>query len=522
VPDEERDPPPPTDLTQAELERQRTQTLLDAERSPRERNRAGQFATPPGLAAELARYASPLIGDRPVRFLDPAVGSGAFYYAFRARLGPERIMQAVGVELDPRLARAATRLWGPHGLKVRRADFTRLRPPPKSQRFDLIVANPPYVRHHHVPASDKHRLRATLSRRLGLEVSGLAGLYCHFLLLADAWLADGGVSIWLVPSEFFDVNYGQTLRSYLSRRVELLRIHRFSPRDVQFEDALVSSAAIFFRKAPPQKSCCLSGGGSPHRPRHSRNVATGALAEASKWSPLFEPGQRAAPKATCRLGDLFVIRRGIATGANHFFVLDRREALASGIPAESLRPLLPRPRDLASDVVTAEPDGWPALDPQRALLDIPWPPATVRARHRALWRLLQAARADGLHQRYLTSRRQPWYAQEHRAPPPYLCTYMGRNARAEGPFRFVWNHSLAVATNVYLLLQPTPRLECVLERFPEARAGVHAGLRSIGSAALVAGGRVYGGGLHKLEPRELATIGAGPILDRVPEAAEGQ
>ena len=61
----------------------------------------------------------------------------------------------------------------------------------------------------------------------------------------------GGLAVWLIPSEFMDVNYGSALRRYLTERVTLLHIHRFCPTDVQFTDALVSSAIVVFRKAPP-------------------------------------------------------------------------------------------------------------------------------------------------------------------------------------------------------------------------------------------------------------------------------
>jgi adenine-specific DNA-methyltransferase len=32
---------------------------------------------------------------------------------------------------------------------------------------------------------------------------------------------------------FMDVNYGQAVKDYLLREVNLLRIHRFAPKDVQ-------------------------------------------------------------------------------------------------------------------------------------------------------------------------------------------------------------------------------------------------------------------------------------------------
>src|SRR5262249_54923877 len=116
-------------------------------------------------------------------------------------------------------------LWESSGLRLIRGDFTRLTP---DRQYALVLTNPPYIRHHHLDREDKKRLRRLVFDRLQLEISGLAGLYAHFLLLGDAWLAETGLAIWLVPSEFMDMNYGAVLRSYLTERVRLLQIHRFS------------------------------------------------------------------------------------------------------------------------------------------------------------------------------------------------------------------------------------------------------------------------------------------------------
>jgi hypothetical protein len=82
-----------------------------------------------------------------------------------------------------------------------------------------------------------------------------------------------------------------------------------------------------------------------------------------------------------------------------------------------------------------------------------------------------------------------------------------RRQGTEGnPFRFFWNQSRAVAPNVYLMLYPREPLASDLAGSPERGAEVLAMLRRLGADRLIAGGRVYGGGLHKLEPRELARL----------------
>jgi len=86
-----------------------------------------------------------------------------------------------------------------------------------------------------------------------MKLSGLAGLYGRFIGLSHAWLAPDAISCWLVPSEFMDVNYGLAIKWYLLDRVTLLHIHRFDPGDLQFADALVSSAIVCFRNTAPAR-----------------------------------------------------------------------------------------------------------------------------------------------------------------------------------------------------------------------------------------------------------------------------
>ena len=123
----------------------------------------------------------------------------------------------------------------------------------------------------------------------------------------------------------------------------------------------------------------------------------------------------------------------------------------------------------------------------------------------------------GIHERYLCRHREPWYSQENRPPALFLCTYMGRpTARSESPFRFILNHSQATAANVYLMLYAKPKLATLLQGAPELSRAVWKALSSVTSESLIGHGRTYGGGLYKLEPRELANLPADVILDVLP------
>jgi adenine-specific DNA-methyltransferase len=511
-----------------ERERVRLQAEIDAERSATERNRRGQFATPNDLANEIAQFVRTVARDDipAVHFGDPAIGTGSFFSAALAVFGPSQIKSAVGVELDPVVADAAQKLWSGFGLHVIHGDFTRLvatgLPTPAP---NLILANPPYVRHHHMNRSEKERLQRLTYKMTGVDVSGLAGLYVHFLCLATAWLEDGGYAAWLVPSEFMDVNYGAALRQYLTQDVTLLRIHRFKPEDTQFADALVSSAVVVFRKHPPPfaHKCEFTFGGSLQAPQAGERLTLDQLRHSYKWTiyPAHPKNDRQVQRDAdgMSLADLFRIQRGIATGANSFFILPRSDAKRRRIPPSFLRPILPSPRCLNSTVIESDDEGFPLIDPQLCLLDCALPEYVVKQRYPTLWAYLQTAEALGVRARYLVRKRSPWYKQEHRDPSLFLCTYMGRGQHDKCPFRFIYNRSQAIATNLYLMLYPRNRLRTMLRDHPARVAEVHELLSQVTGDELRGEGRVYGGGLNKIEPSELGRVSARQFLEKWPELA---
>src|SRR6218665_188750 len=119
-----------------------------------------------------------------IDFIEPLCGSGSFISKLLRTASPERISTITGVELNPRLAKAARSLWGSVAGIVE-GGLLELLENSKAQ-VNLMVANPPYVRHHHVTAERKGNNVRASSNELGITVSQLAGLYVYFLLLAHS------------------------------------------------------------------------------------------------------------------------------------------------------------------------------------------------------------------------------------------------------------------------------------------------------------------------------------------------
>jgi adenine-specific DNA-methyltransferase len=498
-------------IDKLETRRLALQVELDAHKSQVDRNRLGQFATPAALAADVLDYALHQLGDNAsIRFLDPAIGTGSFYAALRAAASaPRRIERAVGLEIDQHYGAPAEQLWKATGLTYRLEDFTKAKPEP---HFNLLICNPPYVRHHHLESDDKERLLGRTFEVSGMKLGGLAGLYCHFMGLAHGWMEDGGLAGWLIPSEFMNVNYGLAVKQYLLERVTLLHIHRFDPRDVQFADALVSSAIVWFRKTPPPKNhrVHFTFGGTLEHPHVRRDVPLRAMTKEQKWTRFPEATARSNTRSPV-ISDFFRIKRGLATGDNRYFILSREEIRARDLPMAVFRPILPSPRYLPDDKVRADCDGNPLLDRELFLLDINMNEHEVKEHYPTLHAYLEEGKQRALHERYLCRHRTPWYAQENRPAAPIVCTYLGRSdTTRKRPFRFILNRSMATAANVYLMMYPTGTLASALDEDPTLIERVWKALNAITPERLIGEGRVYGGGLHKLEPKELANV---PVSD---------
>lgn len=498
-----------SEIAKIEIQRQIIQRELDRLKTQEQRNILGQFSTPPILAHDILRNALKIMPtDEKIRFLDPAIGTGVFFSALNHLRLPTCIEAAAGYEIDEHYAKPAFDIWSDSILDYQLNDFTKVAPPiDESQKFNLIICNPPYVRHHHINGQ-KERLHVEAIAAAKMDLSGLAGLYCYFLALSHRWMRSNAIAGWLIPSEFMDVNYGQAVKKYLLNEVSLLQIHRFDPQDAQFDDALVSSAVVWFQNKQPNKNhqVQFTYGGTLEHPTHQKIVSASALVTEKKWSR-FPVSDERKVSITPRLSDFFSVKRGIATGDNKYFILTQADLENRGLPISQFKPILPSPRYLAEIEIAADGRGYPAIEPQLFVLDCKLPISEVQQLYPELYVYLQEGINIGVADRYLCKSRKLWYAQENRAESYFYCTYMGRTDKnGKKSFRFVLNHSKAIVANSYLILYPKPELATVIAERPQMVSIFFEALNGIAEKVMVDEGRVYGGGMHKLEPRELANV----------------
>lgn len=492
------------DIVSYNKERDRLQKAIDAQKTSKERNMKGQFATPYPLACSIMKKAKTFCHKNTVNFIEPSIGLGTFYAAFRS-VFKDTAGHGLGFEIDDHYYNPAQELWAKEDLELRKADF--LKEKPCGEHFDLLVANPPYVRHHHIDANYKKELQKEVMQNTGIKISGLAGLYCYFLILSERWLADGALSCWLIPSEFMDVNYGKAVKQYLLECVDLLCVHKFKADDVQFDDALVSSTIVFFRKGEPSgKDIEFSCGEDVNAPSKKIMVERKRLTASDKWSNvLIENATNFSNNDDCKLGNFFTVKRGIATGDNDFFVLNMDTIEKYHIPQKFLKPVLPSPRFLKENIILSDNEGNITLEQKQFLFSCGLPEDILKEKYPSVWEYIQEGIKRGTNKGYICSHRPLWYFCEDRKPAPFVIPYMGRGDSSNKMFRFILNKTKAVTTNVYLLLYPKENYsKCLTDT--NLLNEVWQTLNEVTSEQFAINGREYGGGLYKLEPKELLNI----------------
>jgi hypothetical protein len=456
-------------------------------RSPAVRRASGAIYTPRPLVESMVAWLSqePVVG----RIVDPGAGSGRFALAAGRAIGGARL---VAVESDPLallLLRANLTAAGlAERSEVVAGDYRRLRfgaavEPGGPTAF---IGNPPYVRHHLIERCWKEWLHAE-ANRLGVPVSGLAGLHVHFFLRTAALAAPGDLGTLVTSAEWLDVNYGKLVRALLVRHLDVESVHLVDPAALPFGDVATTAAItcfrvgraerfVAFRKVASTGDLGALGGG--------RRVSRNRLQATSRWSTHFAAPKR-PPVGYVELGELCRVHRGAVTGANATWITDREDA---SVPATVLFPSVSRARELFAAGARLE-----SVDGLRCVIDLPEDlDGLDPSERRLVERFLRTARARNVHEGYIARHRKCWWSVGLRSPAPIIATYMARR-----PPAFVRNPAGAHHVNVAHGLYPRePMTAVALDRLAEA----------LSASATTAGGRIYAGGLTKFEPGEMARL----------------
>jgi len=460
-------------------------------RSAVRRRVTGAFFTPPSLVAPMVEWTT---SRSPDRIVDAGCGTGRFTLA-SATASPGA--EVVAVDVDPLmtlLARAAVSVLGLNNVRVTQSDFTRVQLPKISGRT-AYIGNPPYVRHHDLPAATKEWARRTASA-LGYRVSSLAGLHALFYLAVAAAAEVRDIGCFVTSAEWLDVGYGAIVRDLLTQCLGMEGLHLLDADSNPFEDAMTTALIACFEIESRKDSVVAGSYASADqigKLEFGETVPMDRLEREKRWSPVLRREKPFDEDQFVKLGDVARVHRGIVTGGNDFFVLSRHQAEGLGL-LRFCRPAITR----AKEIFDAAGSGVIRRgENTKLVVDIPADiDRSVFERVDAFLRRGEAA-LDGVRpvsEGYICGHRRPWWRLGIGSPPPIVASYMARQAPA-----FALNPDGLIPLNIAHGIYPlTPTSDDDLQRLVRNLNE----LRHLYRGA----GRTYHGGMEKFEPRELEAL----------------
>ncbi len=448
----------------------------------------GQFFTPEIIARFVCKWAC----KNARNMLDPATGNGIFLKE-TARLYPG--CHRRGCELDKDILDFFGR---PQGTEIILGDYLT---GSWQEKYDAIVCNPPYNRFQAV--TNRKEIRKTIYDHTGVHYAGNSNLYVLFLLKSLCQMSDTGRLAYIVPTEFFNSAYGEQVKKIMLERRLLRAVISFDTRQDVFQGANTTCCILLADREEKEQIGFYqldTVAEIEYLDIEKKDAGYGVwinyadITSQEKWRKFLfreedtECRHLVAVEKYCR------ISRGIATGANGFFCLTQAEAKKLDLPMSCLSPCICSSRDISGYIFRQEDFAAMAESGKKAYLL-----TAADINDDGLAEYIRQGEYQGLHQRYILSRRKPWYSMEEQNPANILISSAYRER-----IKIVWNLAgakyLAAFHGMYIKQEYQELEEIIFCYF----------LTDIGQSILRSNRKELGRGLEKFQPGDIMQ---GQMLD---------
>ncbi|MGC1377571.1 MAG: TaqI-like C-terminal specificity domain-containing protein, partial [Anaerolineales bacterium] len=227
-------------------------------------------------------------------------------------------------------------------------------PAPKPGGFDIVLANPPYVRQELLGVYKEQSLKPVYPE----VYSGTADLYVYFYARAHQLLRNGGVACFISSNKWLRAGYGEKLRQHLLDAQAFLLVADFGDLPV-FQSATAYPCIFVWKKAPRHNTPTTWAVIENLEECYAKGIAE-YVSQVAQILPATQFGKGKARLATSKTADLHTqmesgairlkdyvkggIYRGVITGLNEAFVIDQNTynkfVSTNQKNAEILKPLI--------------------------------------------------------------------------------------------------------------------------------------------------------------------------------------
>lgn len=224
--------------------------------------------------------------------------------------------------------------------------------------YDGIICNPPYFKFHDY---NNKEILQEIETKLGLKLNGFTNLYPLFFLKSAEQLTPNGRAAYIVPSEFLNSDYGKLVKTHLIKNRMLRYIIIFDFEENVFDDALTTSSILLFandneksevefiRVKTPDELFALESNLESYPTNQSKiAVPFSSLNPEIKWRAYYQKQNALKFKNLVPFSNFGKVVRGIATGANDYFVFNQSKAKQFDIDEKYLLPCITKSVDVDS------------------------------------------------------------------------------------------------------------------------------------------------------------------------------
>ena len=352
-----------------------------------------------------------------------------------------------------------------------------------------------------------------MHQQFGVSLSGYTNIASLFLVKSLCELTSGRRLAYIMPSEFLNAGYGKQIKEILIQDRHLVHLIQLECEQEAFPDATTSLCILLYDSAKRYDTVSFYTISSLTELRGILDspplqlVSYEQLHPLDKWGHFFETKQLFSDlsrKHFTSISNYGHFSRGIATGANDFFVLRKSEITKLSLSSTEYLSCITKSAQITRAVFTS--DDFHLLEEQDApvyLFNAGQEPSSAAKLY------IQYGESRGFNHGYITRNRSPWYKMEQRAPAPIMLNVFSRDG-----YKVVRNlttvHSLTSYHCFYPNLYGAPRIDAIFLYL----------LSSVGHSILSHSMRKYGNQLVKFEPNDLnqALAPTEAFLDSIPKS----
>lgn len=285
----------------------------------------GGFYTPEPVSAFILKWA--INGNTSCDILEPSCGDGVFIEQLKGH--KYKYNSITAIELDKEEALKADKII----LKNKSVINTEfhLYCNETTERFDLVIGNPPYIRYQYFNENQQKEAEK-IFKRANLKYSKLTNAWVSFVVGSSLLLKEKGKIGFVLPAEILQVSYAQQLREFLARyynKINIVSFRKLIFPGIQQEVVLL---------------LCEKNGCESHLIEHLELTDASDLAalevnrlkcpskqidfKSNKWTFYFLDQKEidfletiGKSKFIPTIGDFSDVEVGITTGANNYFTV---------------------------------------------------------------------------------------------------------------------------------------------------------------------------------------------------------